>query len=277
MLHTRQKWAIICFPYTWFLEYSKGNLLTSMTINNEHILNECIKWNNNFFWILKEGRWKTAYSWRRSIWESWDAGFHVTESIQQLDGLMLLPGHNTASSDSFLKYLGCCNLEYPHVFLTLCVLVSLLLLSFLVLRVLDLLLLFSFHQKMEVLPLFSSGLVAYTWENYWFDTASNDRAAKFMFLDWNKLVANSTPSTLQSCDTGIIRELIEIAVGLKLLCIFYWFHPWQFRCIELSKIVLGFCAFWLGLLCSIVTRMEQFKEMWPVFLDGCRLHNCTNL
>lgn len=41
----------------------------------------------------------------------------------------------------------------------------------------------------------------------------------------------------------ILRELIEIAVGLKLLCIFYWFHPWQCCQMELSKIVLGFCAF----------------------------------
>lgn len=77
--------------------------------------------------------------------------FSCAPSIQQLAGLTLLPGQNTASSNCFLKCLGCCNLEHlirHHEFMVYTCFV--LFLFFLVLHVLDLLLLSSFHQKMEV-------------------------------------------------------------------------------------------------------------------------------
>lgn len=74
--------------------------------------------------------------------------FSCAPSIQQLAGLTLLPGHNTASSNSFLKCLGCCNLEHlllHHEFMVYTCFI--LFLFFLVLHVLDLLLLFFFSPE----------------------------------------------------------------------------------------------------------------------------------
>lgn len=241
-------------------------------------MNECIKSNksnNNFVLDITRRKMKSSLFLKEiylGILRCRFSCYTKPSTIRWTD--TFARGHNTASSDSFLKYLTCCNLEYPHVFLTLCVLVSLLLLFFLVLRVLDLLLLFSFHQKMEVLPLFSSGLVAYTWENYWFDTASNDRAAKFMFLDWNKLVANSTRSTLQSCDTEeFFGSWLRLQLGLNCCAFSIDFTHVNFAVWSCPRLYLDFVLSDSGCyaLCSIVTRMELFKEMWPVFLDGCRL------
>jgi len=197
--------------------------------------------------------------------------FSCTQSIQQLAGLTLLPGHNTASSNSFLKYLGYCNLEYPmfHQIVYTCFSFALVLLgsscAWFVAS-----LFFSPENGGFVPVLFWTGCLYLRKLLVWHCIKWS--CGKVHLPGLKQISCKQHPfNSSKLWHWRILRELIEIAVGLKLLCIFYWFHPWQCCQMELSKIVLGFCAFWLGLLCSIVTRMEQFKEMWPVFLDGCWL------